>query len=340
MQKDIKNFTQGELKEVFKKEGIPLYCTKQIFSWVYKKRIEDFDLMTDISKENRRILKENFYFSKLELLKREISQDGAEKFLFGLDDNSKIETVLIPEKGRRTICVSTQVGCKFSCKFCMSGKNGFKRDLTVSEIVNQYLAVQDLDSANKITNLVFMGTGEPLDNFSNTVKAIKIFMDEQGAYFGKRHICISTVGLAPQIEELAKLKLGIKLSISLHSSNNAVRSKIMPVNKKYPLEELIKAVKNFSKFQKYSITFEYVLIKGVNANRENAVELTKLLKGLNCKVNLISYNVSPLGFEPPEQGEIDIFGEELKKRGIFFTSRKSRGEDINAACGQLYSRWA
>lgn len=347
---DIKNHTLNELREFLVNKGCHQFYAKQIFSWVYKKRLEDFDEMTNISKEGRRFLKENFYFSQLKLLEREVSRDGTEKFLFRLQDNFCIETVFIPEEKRRTLCLSTQVGCRFNCKFCLSSQGGFKRNLTVSEIINQYLAVADLISPDKITNIVFMGIGEPLDNFEHTIKAVEIFMEPLGIYLGKRKICISTCGLIPQIKKLSDLKLGIKLSLSLHSPDDNIRTQIMPVNRKYPLGEVIKAMKSFSN-QRHPITFEYILIKGLNTRKEDAAKLAKLLRGMHCIVNLIPYNApafrepgflkkpGSLELKPPLPEEVDNFRDELVKRGVFASVRKSKGEDINAACGQLRASW-
>ena len=335
--KDITDYTLEALEKFLVGAGFPRFCARQIFVWIYKKRIEDFSLMTDIPQAGRKFLEDNFYFSQLKVLKRQYSQDKTEKFLFGLDDGSAIEAVFIPSARRNTLCISSQVGCKFDCKFCMSGKDGFKRDLAASEIVNQYLTVTDLISPRKITNIVFMGIGEPLDNFTHTMEAINIFMHPYGLYLGQRRICISTCGLIPQIKELAQLKPGVKLSVSLHSPFNGIRTSLMPVNKRYPLDELIKEIKLLSKMR-YLVTFEYVLIKGLNTRKEDAQKLAHMLKRMKYKINIISYNVSSLGFMPPSQEEIDSFGKELKKRGVFFTLRKSRGQDISAACGQLRAK--
>jgi 23S rRNA (adenine2503-C2)-methyltransferase len=339
MKQDIKNFSFQELKEYLTRKDLPSYCAKQIFSWIYKKRREDFALMTDLSKQGRLFLQKEFYFSKLELLKRETSSDGTEKFLFKLADGYSIETVLIPEGKRFTLCISTQVGCKFNCRFCFSGKRGFKRNLCVSEIINQYLSVYDLISPQKITNIVFMGVGEPLDNFYNILGSIGIFTHSAGLGVGKRRICVSTSGIVPKIKELADLKLGVKLSISLHSPDDKIRSEIMPINKKYPLGELIKAVKYFMEGEKLPVTFEYVLLRGINTSKDDAVKLHRLLKELDYKINLIPYNEAHDDFKPPLKEEIDSFREELKKRKMTFTSRKPRGQDINAACGQLMALW-
>ena len=333
--KDIKNYCLEELKDFLEKKNCPGFCAQQIFSWLYKKRVKDFNSMTNLSKEVRGFLKENFYLSQLTLLKKEKSYDATEKFLFKLKDGLTIETVLIPQGLRNTLCVSTQVGCKFRCTFCASGKEGFKRNLTPSEIIDQYLNVSGLASANKVSNIVFMGIGEPLDNFENTIKSINILTDSAGINLPKRRISISTCGLVPGIEKLAQLNLGIKLSISLHSADDKVRSKLMRVNKQYPLKELIPAVRRFSRAVKYPVTFEYVLIGDINTKKSDAEKLANLMKTIKGKVNLMPYNGISHKFKPPAQQVIESFKEELKKRGVLFTSRKSRGRDISAACGQL-----
>ncbi len=333
--KDIKDYCLGELKNLLEKENYPGFCAQQIFGWIYKKRVKDFNSMANIPKELKKFLRENFYLSSIALLKKEKSQDSTEKFLFKLKDGLAIETVLIPQGLRSTLCVSTQVGCKFKCTFCASGKKGLKRNLTSSEIINQYLNISGPASINKVTNIVFMGIGEPLDNFENTIKSIKILTDSAGIGFPERRISISTCGLVPQIEELARLNLGIKLSISLHSADDAARSKLMPVNKQYPLKELIPAVRRFSRAMKYPVTFEYALIGDINTKKSDAEKLANLMRTIKGKVNLIPYNGISHKFKPPTQQAIESFKEELKKRGVLFTSRKSRGQDINAACGQL-----
>ncbi|MFA6281844.1 MAG: 23S rRNA (adenine(2503)-C(2))-methyltransferase RlmN [Candidatus Omnitrophota bacterium] len=364
---DIKNFTLPELKNLLIANDLKQYQARQIFGWIYAKRIEDFSAMSDISKDTRRLLEEKFYFSKLKTVKNELSKDKTEKFLFALEDKTQVESVFIPETGRNTLCVSSQVGCKFNCKFCLSGKLGFKRNLKSSEIINQYLEVSAACAPLKITNLVFMGIGEPLDNFSNVTKAIEILTEPAGIGFSKRRICVSTCGLVEEIKMLSRLKLGIKLSVSLHSADDAVRSSLMPVNKKYPLKELINAVREFSKSETYPVTFEYALIQGLNTGKEDAFKLIKLVRGLNCKINLIPYNEhsifsstkcagkilvritperseggneSSLKFAQPSPGDISLFCRELKNAGVFFTLRKSRGQDISAACGQLVAAWS
>ena len=336
---DIKNYSLEELKNFLEKKGLPKFYATQIFSWIYKKRVENFEAMTDLSKEARRLLKGIFYFSSLKLSERLISRDGTEKFLFNLEDGNNIETVLIPEGKRNTLCLSTQIGCRFRCKLCVSGIDGLKRNLNVSEITNQYLMVGDLIGLKKITNIVFMGIGEPLDNFDNLIKSIKIMLSPLGLYFGKRRLCISTCGLIPQMRKLLKFHLGVKLSISLHTANSDKRSRIMPVNKKYPLNEVVKLVKELSKSDKFPVTFEYVMIKDFNSGQKDALELVKLIKEIRCKLNIIPYNSSKyFSWQPPSKDDINIFQNILKKYNISFTSRKSRGSDISAACGQLRAR--
>ncbi|MEI8349501.1 MAG: 23S rRNA (adenine(2503)-C(2))-methyltransferase RlmN [Candidatus Omnitrophota bacterium] len=332
---DIKSFLLEELVTYFEQNGLARYIAGQVFNWIYDKRCEEIEAMSNLSKSTRQFLKHNFYFSTLKLIARQSSCDGSEKLLFGLPDNSRIEAVLIPERNRYTLCVSSQVGCKYNCTFCLSGASGFRRNLSVSEIVNQYLVSAAIVKPQAITNIVFMGIGEPLDNFTNLVSAIKILMSPEGLGLGKRRICVSTCGLVPQIKKLAALKLGIKLSISLHAPSDGLRDKIMPVNKKYPLTELIQAVKEYSRIEQYPVTFEYALLSRVNTSGACALALAALLRGLRCKLNLIPYNKSSLEFHAPDAQEIADFTATLKKKDIFFTLRKPRGTDINAACGQL-----
>jgi 23S rRNA (adenine2503-C2)-methyltransferase len=332
---NIFDYNIDELKDSLKSKGFSHFLAKQIFGWVYKRKVEDFDSMTDISKEARKYLKANFHFSHPNLIKREASSDGTEKFLFKLKDSSIIETVFIPEEKRNTLCVSTQVGCKFKCKFCLSGESGFKRNLNTGEIINQYLAVCDLIAPKRITNVVFMGIGEPLDNLDNTIKTISILTSKEGINLSKKKICISSCGLVPEIKKLAELDLDVKLSISLHSADDGVRSMLMPVNKKYPLKDLMAALKQFYEAKGQAITFEYVLLGGLNTKKEDALSLVKLLHGIKAKINLIPYNGECLEFKAPGAWEIDSFKNALKEKGILATLRKSRGQDIKAACGQL-----
>lgn len=335
MKQNIKDFSLEQLTAYIKDKKLPAYYAKQIFGWIYNRGKEDFRLMTDISLTARVQLEEDFYFSRLLQSRSEVSADGTQKFLLGLADGYCIETVFIPEEERATLCLSTQVGCKFRCRFCLSGKDGFKRNLSAAEIVDQYLTAARLAAPRPITNVVFMGIGEPLDNFDNTIAAVKIFSHPLGVRLGKGKVSISTCGLAPQIKKLADLKLGVKLSISLHAADDNLRAGIMPVNKKYPLDELMAAARYFSKQARAPVTFEYVLLPGTNMSRSDAVKLAKLLSRISCKVNLIPYNKSLLDVSSPPRAETDAFTRELKKRRVFYIFRKSRGQDIGAACGQL-----
>lgn len=337
---DIKDFGLEELKESLLNKGYPRFLARQVFSWIYGKRIEDFSLMTDISRKARKFLENNFYISGLKLLEKETSIDGTEKFLFRLRDNSTIETVLIPEGKRNTLCISTQVGCRFRCAFCVSGINGFKRNLKSSEITGQYLEVSRFKKTKPVTNIVFMGIGEPLDNFDNLVKSIGILTDPSGISLGKKRICISTVGIIPELKELIALNLGVKLSVSLHSADAFKREKLMPIAKKYPLDELIKVVKDFCRKIKVPLTFEYILIGKVNSSRQDALKLAKLTKNINCKVNIIPYNPSSyFKWLKPSSEEIEGFSDVLRKYNLLFTLRKPKGWDINAACGQLRAKF-
>lgn len=335
----VKDLTLKQIQEKLKSFGYPGYCGQQIFNWLYQKGITDIDKMSNIAQKDRSALKKILIFNNLDLITKEKSIDGTEKFLFGLADNSAIESVIIPDTDRNTLCLSSQVGCKFKCAFCLSGQLGFKRNLMPNEIINQYLQVSNYIKPKNITNLVFMGVGEPLDNFENLIQTIKIFLEPKGLNISRRRITISTCGLAKQIEELAQLKLGIKLSVSLHSPNDITREKIMPVNKHYNLETLAKALKLFNKNSDYPITFEYTLIHGLNTASIDAENIYKLFKGLNYKLNLIPLNQTQKGFLPPTREEIEKFQYELDKRSIFSTLRKPRGQDINAACGQLSAKF-
>ena len=338
---DLRELTQDELRDILIRRGFARFSSSQIFNWVYKRRVEDFSLMTDLSKALRKHLSDGSYFSRLTLMIKRVAKDKTTKFLFQLKDGATIETVFIPEAKRNTLCISTQVGCRFRCRFCASGFGGFKRDLSCAEIVNQFLFVQDLIRPQSLSNVVFMGVGEPLDNFDNLIKAIKILMDSKGIYLGKRKICISTAGIVPQIKKLADLKLGVRLSVSLHAADDHTRSKLMPINKKYPLKELMKALRYFVRINDFPITFEYILIRDLNTSEEDACELAHLVKNIRSKINLIAYNPSPhFDWQAPRQEQISQFTSVLKAKGVFFTLRKSRGQDIQAACGQLRSEFS
>jgi len=337
---NIVELTVEELKQVLKDWKKPEFHGRQIFAWIYKKQVTDFAAMSDLSEDLRRRLKDNFCLIEIKLVDLLHSRDGTEKFLFVLRDKNLIESVIIPTEKRLTACISTQVGCKFSCTFCASGLLGFKRNLTTAEIIEQILYLKNKSKNQKLTHLVFMGVGEPLDNYDNLLKAIRIINSAQGLQIAARRITISTSGVIPAIKRLSTEGLQIELSISLHAADEKIRSQIMPINKKYPIKELIKACREYIKQTNRQITFEYVLIKDINSGLQSAVKLGRILKGLNAKVNLIPANViRELKIEPPDKQETSSFRDSLLKQGINVTSRRPRGQDIQAACGQLRLRY-
>lgn len=338
---DIKGLNLEELEDILTSWGESAFHAKQIFSWVYKKEAGDFEEMSDLPVELRRRLKDNFYLFGLNLVKKIKSKDGTEKFLFELSDRNYIETVVIPAEKRATVCISTQVGCKFACAFCASGLLGFKRNLTCAEIIEQLLYLKNNYLGKRLTHLVFMGIGEPLDNYDNVIKAIRIINSKYSFNIGARRITISTCGIIPGIKRLSEEELQIELSVSLHAADNKTRSQIMPINKIYPLADLIRTSREYIKETNRQITFEYILIKGINSGLQNAKNLSTILKGLNCKVNLIPANpLKERNIETPKKEEIGLFRDYLGKEGINVTLRRGRGQDIEAACGQLRLRYA
>ena len=323
--------------------GQPKYRAAQVARWIYEKRATSFDAMTDLPAGLRAQLAESFSFVRLENVRVLGSKDTTRKFLFRLPDGALIESVLIPASpalygeasDRRTICMSTQVGCAYGCKFCASGLDGFARNLSASEIVGQFLEVERI-SGEKINNIVFMGMGEPLANFNNLMRAIDIINSPWGIGLGARHITISTSGLAPQIKLLADQPRQIRLAISLHGATDEVRQQIMPVNRKYPLATLLEACEYFTARKKQRLTFEYILIANVNDSPANAADLARVAKRVGAKVNCIPYNAVPgLTWERPSEERQDAFMAVLEKARIPATIRREKGYDIAAACGQL-----
>lgn len=334
---DIKEFDLKELESKFLSLGIKAYHARQVFSWIYKKGVLDFNYMSDIPQKLREMLAGKFYISELKLLKLFKSEDGTQKLLLGLKDGNCVEAVIIPTRDRVTACVSSQVGCKFGCYFCASGKLGFKRNLTTGEIIDEIIYLKDKAPDNKLSNLVFMGTGEPMDNYDNVMKAIRIINSGQGFNIGARKITISTSGVIPGIESLSREDLQIELSVSLHAADDKLRSQLMPVNKKYPLKDLIKACKEYSLKTNRQVTFEYILIKDVNSLIKNAQDLVRLLEDFKLsKVNIIPFNsIKEFGAQTADKITIISFQDYLAKHGVHAILRKERGEDIGAACGQL-----
>lgn len=334
---DIKSLSKAGLEKSLEEMGAEAYRSGQIFRWLYRFGAKSFDDMTDIPADLRGRLKTKFHVTHLMLLdSRSSAADGTTKYLFKLEDGNTIETVFLPEPSRTTLCLSSQVGCKFSCSFCASAPFGFVRDLKASEIIDEVLTVQAKNPKAQVTNLVFMGIGEPLDNYDNVMKAIRIFNDKDAFNIGARKMTISTCGIIPGMKKLAAENLQIELSVSLHSADDKVRSKVVPINKRYPLKDLIAACKEYTEKTHRIITFEYVMIKGVNSSKDDALKLAGLLKGMNCKVNTISYNkIKAKDYNEPSGHEVRIFMDALKAGGINAIHRKSKGEDIDAGCGQL-----
>ena len=330
----ILDFTLKDLESYLKRHGFPGFAAQQIFSWIYKKAIYDFGRMTNLSRGLRSFLKQNFYILSLTLVNKQVSSDGTQKFLFALSDQQGIESVLIPTPRRLTACISTQAGCKFACRFCASGARGWIRNLTSGEIIEQVVYLKD-NINRRINNLVFMGIGEPLDNYDNVLKAVRILNSPYCLNIGARRMTISTCGLIPGLERLIKENLQIELSVSLHAGDNQTRTYLMPINKRYPLERLLSTCRSYFKKTKRQVTFEYVLIKGINSDLTQARRLTRLLTGLDAKVNVIPANPFRNEFSVPNKLEILLFKDILLKAGIAATIRRPRGVDIQAACGQL-----
>ena len=333
--KNIKDYNLEELKQEFIKIGEKPYRAEQVFKWIFDANVESFNEMTNISIELRKKLEEEFTLNTFKIIQKQESSDGTKKYLFDILDGNAIESVLMEYKYGKTICVSSQVGCKMGCKFCASTGIPFIRNLTSGEIVEQILAVQR-DENIKISNVVFMGIGEPLDNFENVINAIGILNNQKGLNIGARHISISTSGLVPKIYELADMNLQCTLSISLHATNDEKRSSMMPVNNSYNIEELLKACKYYISKTNKRISFEYALAKDNNDNLDDAKELVKLLKGMLCHVNLIPINKIHNGkYDKSSNEQIIKFRDYLNEHGIVATIRRELGKDIDAACGQL-----
>jgi 23S rRNA (adenine2503-C2)-methyltransferase len=335
--------TLSGLRECMEQWGQPAYRAAQVLEWIYAKRVESFGQMTSLPAVLRASLEERFEFETLAPVRVLGSEDTTRKYLFRLADGALIETVLIPASpalygetsDRRTLCVSTQVGCAYGCKFCASGLDGWSRNLSAGEIVGQIVRVEKL-SGERVSNLVFMGMGEPLANFKNLQPALEILNAPWGVEIGARRITISTSGLAPQIRLLAELPMQVRLAVSLHGATDQVREQIMPVNKKYPLAQLLDACDYFAQRRKQRITFEYILIRGVNDRPEDASALVEVASRVEAKVNCIPYNtVEGLEWERPEEARQDAFMAVLKRGGVTATLRREKGHDIAAACGQL-----
>lgn len=337
---NLKGLWLEEMQELLSGWQEKPFRAKQLAAWIYSKRVSDFSEMTDISKSFRQKLADETYVSDLKIVKTEFSEDQSIKFLFELQDKETIESVFIKEKGRNTVCISAQVGCPLACSFCATGYMGYKRNLTAGEIVDQIIQIRKKISKNEtIKNIVFMGMGEPFLNYDNVLKALKIMTSDCGLGFSPKRVTVSTAGVTDKIYQLAQDFPRVKLAISLHSSEEELRKKLMPVTKKYPLKPLLEAGKYYAKSGKQRITFEYVLIKDINDSEEQALKLAKLIQGIPCKINLILYNPVPdADFERPSMERVNRFREILYPRAPAVTLRVSKGVDIQAACGQLKTK--
>lgn len=331
--KDLKAPSFAELKGWFDEIGFPSYRSKQLIHWIYNKKIEDPGQLTDFSKKERLFLEENCYISALQPVKKIDSRDGTVKLQFKLEDGEQIETVLIPEKERKTLCVSTQVGCGIDCRFCLTAQAGLKRNLKAHEIVDQYLIAS---KEYEITNIVMMGMGEPLANFQEVSEAIHRLTDSNACTFSPRRITVSTAGLVPGIQKLGELPQKVNLAVSLNATTNKIRDLIMPINQTYPIEMLLEACRKYPLPPRRRIFFEYVLLNGINDSLEDAKRIPRLLKGIPSKVNLIPFNPFPgSSFSRPAEAAILAFQKTLIDSHLTTFIRKSRGNDVLAACGQL-----
>ena len=336
MKKDIKSLNNEELAEWVRENSLPAFRAKQIFSWLHKSGVSDFSEMSNVSKDLRNKLSEEFYISSCEIENKYVSAiDGTVKYLFRLLDGEFLETVIMKYKYGYTICVSSQVGCKMGCRFCASTLAGFKRNLTAGEIESQLHSAQK-DLGIRISHIVLMGIGEPLDNFDNVLRFIENVNSEDGLNISVRNITLSTCGIVPRIKDLMKHDLQLTLTISLHAPNDKIRSKIMPVNDRWKINEVIAACREYAEFTSRRVSFEYTLIKDVNDTPECAEELSKLLKGMLCHVNLIPVNnVEERKNIRSSDKSVNKFLHILQKNGINATIRRTLGSDINASCGQL-----
>jgi len=335
MKVNLKNLNIKELEVFFESISEKKYRAKQVFSWLYR-GVYSFDEMSDFSKALREKLKGYAFIEQLNLIRVQTSKsDGTKKYLFGLSDGNSIESVFMKYKFGNTICISSQAGCRMGCSFCASTISGLHRNLTSSEMVDQIIAVES-DTGEKINNVVIMGTGEPFDNYENLSKFIELIHSEDGMNLGLRSITVSTCGIIPKIKEFAKDYPQVNLAISLHAPNDRIRSQIMPINKKYGIDELLLECKEYIKITGRRITFEYALVKGINDSDKNAEELASKLRGMICHVNLIPLNkVEESSFQGTEREVAEKFRDYLMKRGIEATIRRELGSNIDAACGQL-----
>ena len=334
--KDIKSLTLSQLKEEMAALGEKPFRAKQLYEWMHVKLVDSFDEMTNLSKNFRQKLKENCTLTALKKVEVQISKiDGTRKYLFALSDGNVVESVLMRYHHGNSVCISSQVGCKMGCRFCASTIGGWTRNLTAAEMLDQIYQIQK-DSGERVSNVVVMGTGEPLDNYDSLLRFIRMLSDDKGLNISQRNITVSTCGIVPKMYELAEEKLQITLALSLHASSQEKREELMPIANKYSLDEVLDACRNYFEKTGRRITFEYSLVGGVNDTREDAKALAGLLRGQNCHVNLIPVNpIKERDFKQSNRDAIDAFKGYLEKHGINVTIRREMGRDIGGACGQL-----
>jgi len=334
---DLANLERPALESALEALGHKPFHARQIFRWIYTRGVTDIAAMTDLSRELRATLAREFALTTPAIVARERSIDGTEKFLLRLSDGRQLESVFIPDTPSMTFCISTQVGCAMACAFCLTGKMGLVRNLTAGEIAGQVRVLAGaLDMRDKKFNIVLMGMGEPLHNYDETMRALRMLNDEHGFAMSPRRVTLSTVGLLPALEQLAREPIMPNLAISLHAPTDQLRGELVPLNRKYGVAEIIAACRRFPTTKRSRITFEYVLLAGVNDSPDDARKLARLLSGVKAKVNVIPLNAAPgIPFERPSDEAIDRFAQVLADRGLVVSVRKSRGRDIRAACGQL-----
>lgn len=337
MKNNVYNLTFKDWEDYFVDKGDKKFKGQQVFDWLYRKRISSFDEITNIKKEIIEMLKEEFSMRTISITKVERDVD-VNKYLFSLNDNEKVEAVLMNHLYGNSLCISTQVGCNMGCKFCESGRLKKVRNLETHEMVEQILLVEE-ECGKRISHVVVMGIGEPFDNYDNLVKFIEIINHPKGIELGSRHITVSTCGIVPKIKEFMKLPYQVNLAISLHAPNNKIRNEIMPINKAYPIEILMNTLKEYIQTTNRRVTFEYILLDGINDSKEYAIELAQLVKGMNCYINLIPYNeTNNISYKRTKSENISKFYDILKKNKINVTIRREYGSKISAACGQLRSK--
>ncbi len=330
-------YPEEKLKQLFADWEVPAYRVQQVFNWVYHHRVRQFEEMTNLSKDLRARLAKHFVIALPRIAAKTHSQDGSIKYLFELDNGSQIESVWMPDETRKTLCISSQVGCRLACSFCLTASMGLKNNLTAGEIIGQYMAVNDdLPDENQVTNVVMMGMGEPLDNYDEVCQALRLMVSPQAMRISNRKVTLSTSGLVDRIRQFGQEEIHVNLAISLNATEDATRDQIMPINKKYPIKILMDCLKKYPLKPTRRITFEYVLLKGINDSDEDAVRLGKLLSTVRCKINLIPFNNyegSP--YQPPTEERIKSFQNYLIQKKFSAFIRKNRGTDILGACGQL-----